>query len=128
MGIVTTETTSVRLSFNGEPERDVAIVLRKFPNGGSWSFFVCPSCGRRARVLRRHERIVCWRCAGLPYRCQLGDKRPAIERLLALLYSDQPARLHPRRGQMLDRRASLERSLREARIRERQRRLRGWKG
>lgn len=125
-GLITAETTSLRLAFDGEAGQDVAVVLRKFPNGGSWSFFVCPGCGRRARVLRRHEKIVCWRCAGLPYRCQQGDKQPAIERLLALLYSGQPARLHPRPGRMLDRRASLERTLRWALIRERERRLKGW--
>ena len=130
LGIVTAATTSVRVSFNGEPGRDVAIVHRKFPNGGSWSFFVCPSCGRWARILRQHEKIVCRTCAraqGLWPRAMLGDKRPAIERLTALLYGG-PARLHPRPGRTLDRREKLERSLRWMRIRERQRRLKGWKG
>jgi hypothetical protein len=75
-----------------------------------------------------HEKqIVCWRCAGLPYRCQQGDKRPAIERLVKLVYGG-PARLHPRPGRMLDRRVSLEISLRWALIRQREKRVKGWKG
>jgi hypothetical protein len=130
MGVVTAATKSIRLSFAGEPGQDVAVVLRKFPNGGSWNFFVCPSCGRRARVLRRHEKIVCRTCAraqGLWPRAMLGDKGPSIERLIARLYGP-PARLHPRPGRTLDRRAKLEQSLRRAIIRQREERLKGWKG
>ena len=35
----------------GEYEFTVGLSLFRWPNGGSWSFFVCP-CGRRARIIR----------------------------------------------------------------------------
>ena len=45
---------------------------------------------------------------------------PFAPRLLARLNSNTPARLHPRNGQMLDRRANLEARLRRGLIRARQ--------
>ena len=37
-------------------------VKRKVRYLGSWSLFLCPSCGRRARKLRLLEGcVVCWR-------------------------------------------------------------------
>jgi hypothetical protein len=59
------------------------------------------------------------------YRCQQADKAPRIERLRRRLYCGEPARLKPRKGRMLDRRESLEASLRLAIIVERQARLKG---
>lgn len=48
LGLITAETTQflVRL---GEIEQSVAVTLRKFPNQGSWSLFVC----RRVGAVRR---------------------------------------------------------------------------
>ena len=90
----------------------VALQHVRFPNGGGWSFFVCP-CGRRARTLRLYDgSLACRRCLearGLRYR--MGDlSRPeraayAVSRLRARLASDVPARLHPRPGRRLDRRS-----------------------
>jgi hypothetical protein len=58
-GVVTAETRSVIVAI-GEGEsafaREVRVTHQLFPNGGSWSFFVCPTCGRRARVLKLHEK------------------------------------------------------------------------
>ena len=58
--------------------------LVRFPNGGSWSFFVCP-CGRRARILRLYEGgLACFRCLaarGLRARVELVShftKRAAL--------------------------------------------------
>jgi hypothetical protein len=93
----------------------------QFPNGGGWSFFVC-SCGRRARTLRLLDGAVrCRRCcktAGLRYRVELiaTDKRAAYHapKRLARLNSEAPARLHPRPGRMLDKRANLELALRRS--------------
>jgi hypothetical protein len=122
-GQVLGATTRVCVSIAGL-SREVRVVHRKFPNGGSWSFFL-PVCGRRARILRLYERLACWRCAGLMYRCQQGDKIGRIERLRKLLYGS-PARLHPRPGRALDRRRDLEWALRRALIVQRQGRLKGW--
>ena len=48
-GVVTAETRSVIVTF-GEGgsalKRKVRVTHQKFRNGGSWSFFVCPDCGR----------------------------------------------------------------------------------
>ena len=84
--IITAETTAfvVRL---GDVEQVVAVTLRKFPNGGSWSLFFCPTCGRRAQVLRALNGIlVCWRCCfryGVRYRCEGAERRKDSERSAA---------------------------------------------
>jgi hypothetical protein len=38
----------------GDVELEVGLKLRKFPNGGSWSWFVCPTCSKWVRTLRLH--------------------------------------------------------------------------
>jgi hypothetical protein len=35
----------------GDKQELVGVAHTKFPNGGSWSYFVCPKCGRRAKKL-----------------------------------------------------------------------------
>ena len=122
-GQVSADATQVRVTIAGL-SREVRVVHRLFPNGGAWSFFLCPNCGRRARVLRLYEKLACWRCVGLMYRCQQGDKTGRIERLRKLLASPV-ARLKPRVGRTLDRRKRLEVSLRRALIVERRKALRG---
>jgi len=124
-GAVTADTTRVCITIAGM-SREVRVTHRRLRNGGSWSFFLCPSCERRARVLRLYEKLACWRCTGLMYRCQQGDKSGRIERLRRRLYGDAPARLKPRPGRTLDRRWQLEMSLRRALIVERRRALRGF--
>jgi hypothetical protein len=132
-GVVTGDTKKVILLF-GESEsalkREVKVEHRKFQNGGEWSFFVCPTCDRRARLLKLYDgRPMCWRCCqacGVRYRSAGGspveraDTRvKRIENLRARLEGG-PARLHPRPGRTLDRRGALEMSLRRAQIASRQ--------
>jgi hypothetical protein len=133
LGIVNRNTKSVVIAF-GEGDdalwREVHVTHRRFPNGGGWSFFTCPLCDRRARVLKVHDgAVMCWRCCaarGARYRSASGspDERDAarIARLQKLreLLDGGPARLHPRPGRTLDRRRELTISLRRAMIRERQ--------
>jgi hypothetical protein len=98
----------------GENEFTVGLSLFRWPNGGSWSFFVCP-CGRRARIIRLFEGgLACCRCLearGLHARVELvrTERRAAwlTPKRLERLKSDAPARLHPRPGRVLDRRANL---------------------
>jgi hypothetical protein len=125
LGAVTEDMRSVRVAIAGL-EREVRLSHRRFPKGGGWSFFLCPVCGRRARVLKLFERIACWRCtrSGTPprrlyYRVEQGDRTGRIERLTALLYSGQSARVKPRPGRTIDRRARTEQALRRALIGER---------
>ena len=108
--------TSIEIAF-GELTREVRLTHRHFPQGGSWSFFLCPSCSRRVRTLRLYDgRLVCCWCDGLLYRCHTEGRGTgeSIERLRQRLYGDKPART---------RRKRLELSLRRALIIERRKRL-----
>jgi hypothetical protein len=122
-GVVTPSMTAVAINMGDGRERKIALSHTQFPNGGGWSFFVCPQCAMRTRTLRLTEdgRLVCRRCDGLLYRCQHHDKATRIAHLRALLYGS-PARLKPRTVPM-DRRRALESALRRLLIRQRQERL-----
>ena len=123
-GKVTVDTTSVWLGFGAiELKREVRLAHRCFPNGGSWSFFLCPRCDRRVRRLRLNDgRPMCSYCCGNFHRISYGspaqrstarDRR--IEELRKLI-DDGPARLNPRPGRVLDRRMWLTFALRRAKI------------
>ena len=105
----------------GDVEFTVRLSLVRFPNGGSWSFFIC-QCGRRCRTLRLYEGgLGCKGCLvakGLRYRVEEmrgGGERAAYvaSRLRARLVSEAPARLKPHlRYSKLERRGRLEAALR----------------
>jgi hypothetical protein len=60
-GVVTSETMSVEVVLGEGNEglrREVKVVHRRFPNGGEWSFFLCPVCERPARILYTTSRCV----------------------------------------------------------------------
>ena len=97
----------------------------RFPNGGSWSFFVC-SCGRRCRTLRLYNgALACKGCLeGRGFRYRVEDMSPSeraayvAERLAVRLASSSPARLKPHlRYSKLERRSRLEASLRQCEFR-----------
>jgi hypothetical protein len=98
---------------------EVGLQLVRFANGGSWSFFVCPHCGRRARVLKLFEgSVLCWRCChrrGGRYRVQtMSSKRCAehrIPKLRAMLETDVSLRLKPVLWGVLERRKRHEAAL-----------------
>jgi hypothetical protein len=120
-GVITRESTSVIISFGQGADalhRQVGVAHLHLKHGGSWSFFVCPSCSRLARTLRLYDgRLVCRRCDGLIARCQAGhrieDKAPAIERLRLRLFGG---------GKVMDKRRLLT-SLRRKLIVERHKRV-----
>jgi hypothetical protein len=105
----------------------LALALHRWPNGGSWSFFIAPCCGHKVRTLRLLDgHLVCCRCCrarGFRSRAELIriEKRAAyhLPRILARLNSDAPARVHPRPGRILDKRANLELRLRRSLLVER---------
>ena len=103
-GVITAETEVTTVSF-GDQSFNVAVSHRKFPNGGSWSFYQCP-CGRRCRIIRLYEGgLACRWCLsarGMRGRVELiaTSQRAArvVPGLIARLTSSSPARLHPRNG------------------------------
>ena len=125
-GAIGPDTRVTTVAF-GDLSFNVAVVHRHFPNGGGWSFFACP-CGRRARVLRLFDNSLachwCLAARGFRPRVQLiaTAKRAAYlaPRLIERLGSAHPQRLHPRPGEMLDRRPLLEAKLRRSLIVARQ--------
>jgi hypothetical protein len=131
-GVVTSETRLLDIVFgegNDGRSREVEVVHRRFPNGGEWSFFLCPVCSRPARVLKLHEKPMCRRCClheGIGYRVSSGTPverdvaRVARLQKLRKLLDGGPLRLHPRPGRKLDRRWSLTVSWRRGMIRERE--------
>jgi hypothetical protein len=126
-GGVITATTAVTTVAFGDQSFNVAVTHRHFPNGGSWSYFLC-SCGRRCRILRLHEGgLACRWCLaarGLRPRVELiaTPQRAAhvVPKLIARLTSSSPARLHPRLGRVLDRRGPLEAKVRRSLVVARQ--------
>jgi hypothetical protein len=87
----------------GEELVELSLSLVRFPNGGSWSLFVAPCCGRRAKALRLYdEKLLCRRCLvarGVLWRCELMSPRRRAEmripKLKAMLESKTPLRLKP---------------------------------
>jgi hypothetical protein len=113
-------------------EFSIALSLRRFRNGGNWSFFCCPRCARRARRLWLLDgqpscywcceaRGIRGRAANLP-RSQRSVHR---QRRVLALFDSPSARLHPRPGRTMDRREQLDRSLRRSQMVERMHRMRG---
>jgi hypothetical protein len=120
LGEITPAMETATITFGGA-KFTVGLALHRFPNGGNWSKFWCPSCGRPVRILRLLDgRLVCSRCSGLRSRVQLiaTPKRAAwhAAKRLARLTSMTPARLHPRPGRMLDKRPNIENALRRSLI------------
>jgi hypothetical protein len=101
---------------------EVGLGLVRFPNKGSWSFFLCPQCSRKARVLRLYEGfLLCKRCIlarGVRYRCEpTSVKRRAemrIPKLKAMLESEVSLRLKPRLWGTMERRKRHEAALQRA--------------
>jgi hypothetical protein len=121
-GAIGPDTQTTTIAF-GEVEFVVGLAQRRFSNGGPWSLFLYP-CGRRARIIGLFEGgLACRQCLGdrgLRPRVQLiaTHKRAAYTapKHLARLTSASPARLHPRPGRLLDRRANIELALKRSLI------------
>ena len=63
----------------GEKQKLVGVAHEKFPNGGSWSYFICPRCGGRKKKLWLVDDVprclsCCW-SLGVRYRSAYGFGR-----------------------------------------------------
>jgi hypothetical protein len=102
----------------------VGVRIRPFRNGGFWAMFVCQRCSGGAQRLRLLDDTPacgkCVRATGLRYRV---ESTPTKDRHLLTapkridrLNRDKPARVNPRPGRKLDRRASIEAALKRSLI------------
>jgi len=121
-GVITAETTECVLRL-GDFEQTVGVKARKFPSGGGWSSFVCPSCSVQVRVLRLFNGgVLCARCLirrGVRFRCDIGmsPRRRAemrIPKLKAMLESERSLRLKPVLWGTMERRKRHEAALARA--------------
>ena len=123
LGLITAETKEFLVRLGGV-EQSVDLVLRRFPNRGSWSLFVCPTCSRWVQVLRALDgALVCRECCrrrGIrPRGDPLSVKQRAelrIPKLKAMLESKESLRLKPHLWGTMERRSRLEAALRKAEL------------
>jgi hypothetical protein len=118
------------IAFGGK-QKLVGVAHTKFPNGGSWSYFVCPKCGRRAKTLWLVDDAprclsCCW-SLGVRYRSAYGfgrrertrERDRRVDKLQAMLEGG-PMRFKPVPpnwgNRRLDRRNRLTAALQRARI------------
>jgi hypothetical protein len=129
-GAITNDSTSTVIKL-GDEHFQVDLVLRRFPNGGSWSLFLCPQCSRRTSILRLLEgQAICVRCGfarGVRYRCEPMSVRRrselSVARHRARLEAGKSERQHPRPGRGLERRECIVNSLLLAELTLRRHRL-----
>jgi hypothetical protein len=129
-GAIRLEDRQVLIPF-GERNKLIGVAHTKFPNGGSWSYLVCPKCGRRAkRLWLVDDAPRCRRCLeklGVRYRAAYGfgrterlrERDRRIDRLQAMLEGG-PMRFKPAPpswgNRRLDRRNRLTVALHRSRI------------
>jgi hypothetical protein len=102
LGLITPEMAEFVVRF-GDVTQSVVVKSLDFPNGGGWSLFIAPCCGRPARVLKLLDgRVLCWRCCyrrGAPPRVWSMSRKQRAEhrapKLRAMLESKQSLRLKP---------------------------------
>ena len=115
----------------GDKEKLIGVAHTKFPNGGSWSYFICPRCGGRKKKLWLVDNAprclnCCW-SLGVRYRSAYGfgrserlrERDRRVDRLQAMLEGG-PMRFKPVPpnwgNRRLDRRNRLTWALQQARI------------
>jgi hypothetical protein len=129
-GAIKLEDRQVLIPF-GEQNKLIGVAHTKFPNGGSWSYLVCPKCGRRAKKLWLVNDAprcrVCLEKLGVRYRAAYGfgrterlrERDRRVDRLQAMLEGG-PMRFKPAPpnwgDRRVDRRNRLTWALQQARI------------
>ena len=123
-GVVTEAMTEIAVRL-GDVEAVVGLWHMHFPNGGGWSYFLCPACGQKAqRLWLLSGAIVCRRCCIRRGVRPRGDSLSVRQRaelrapeLKARLSSDKSERLKPHLWGRQERRGRLEAALRKAEFR-----------
>ena len=129
-GAITLEDRHGIVAF-GDKQKLVGVAHTKFPNGGSWSYFVCPKCARRAKKLWLVDDAprcrLCLEKLGVRYRAAYGfgrterlrERDRRVDRLQAMLEGG-PMRFKPVPpnwgNRRVDRRNRLTWALLQARI------------
>jgi hypothetical protein len=116
-------TALVRFGDDGV-EYVVGVRIRPFRNGGFWAMFVCPRCDGGAQRLRLLDGTPacgkCVRASGLRYRVESTATKDrhllTAPGRIAKLNGDKAARVNPRPGRRLDRRAPIEAALKRSLI------------
>jgi hypothetical protein len=132
-GAINRETTIVELMFENRPFT-LRVSAIKFPNGGYWNQFLCPSCGRLTKVIRLlGDRVVCTGCDGLIWRSQIDNikglargpqrKDATIIRLIAKL--ETPKTIKRVTKADIDNKPAIVRRLRQVYLAQREERLIG---
>jgi hypothetical protein len=95
------------IAFPDGVDRIIGIRHTKFPNGGSWSYFICPRCGgRKSKLWLINDAprcLTCCRSSGVRYRsayalgqnARLKERDQRVEKIAAMLECG-PIRLKPR--------------------------------
>jgi hypothetical protein len=129
-GVIRLEDRQGIIAFD-DKQKLVGVAHTKFPNGGSWSYLVCPKCGRRVKRLWLVDDAprcrLCLEKLGVRYRSayafgrteRLRERDRRVDRLQAMLEGG-PMRLKPAPpnwgNRRLDRRNLLTAALQRARI------------
>ena len=130
MGAIGLEDRQVLIPFGGRMKL-IGVAHTVFKNGGSWSYFRCPKCGRRAKRLWLVDDAprcrICLEKLGVRYRSayafgqseRLRERDRRVDRLQAMLEGG-PLRLNPVPAnwgnRRLDRRIRLTWALQRARL------------
>jgi hypothetical protein len=120
-GVVTEAMTETAVQL-GDVTTTVGLWHLHFPNGGGWSYFLCPVCGQKAqRLWLLSGAIVCRRCCIRSGVRPRGDplsvrQRAALQapKLIARLGSDKSERLKPMLWGKMERRKHFEAKLARA--------------
>jgi len=107
MGVIDPSRSDALIPFPGGKAKLIGVKHVRFPNGGGWSYFVCPKCGRRTPTLYLIDAApLCAHCCGklnIRHRSCYGFGRDArrkakdrhLDALIAKLETKEPLYLKP---------------------------------
>ena len=107
MGIVDSSRNYAKIIFPNGKEKLVYAAHVRFPNGGGWSYFICPKCARRTvslyliedalRYVRCCNGLNIWHRSryGFGRAERLRERDKHLDRMQAQLDTIAPLRFHP---------------------------------